>query len=169
MKMIRTALVAFLALAAAVQAQDKVFTIGMSQCNLGEPWRVQMNADIKKAADAQPSLKVIYKDAQNDTLKQRSQIEEFVSAGVVLSTIKGAVLIPAQAVQRGPDGDFVYRVRADKAEAVTVKVGVPVDDYVVLDSGLTAGDEVVVEGQIRLYPGAPVAPRTPGKPAGAAQ
>jgi ribose transport system substrate-binding protein len=31
-------------------AQDK-YTIGMSQCNLGEPWRVQMNADVKAAAD----------------------------------------------------------------------------------------------------------------------
>ena len=35
------------------------WTIGMSQCNLGEPWRVQMNADIKKAAEAHPELKVI--------------------------------------------------------------------------------------------------------------
>ncbi|MES9994908.1 efflux RND transporter periplasmic adaptor subunit [Desulfovibrio aminophilus] len=91
---------------------------------------------------------------------------QFVSAGVILSTIKGAVLVPAQAVQRGPDGDFVYRVSEGKAEPVLVKVGIPVDDYVVLDSGLKVGDEVVVEGQIRLYPGAPVAPQTPGKPAG---
>ena len=42
------------------------WTIGMSQCNLGEPWRVQMNADIKDAADQHPELKVIFKDAQND-------------------------------------------------------------------------------------------------------
>ncbi|MCM0755155.1 efflux RND transporter periplasmic adaptor subunit [Desulfovibrio aminophilus] len=92
---------------------------------------------------------------------------QFVSAGVVLSTIKGAVLVPAQAVQRGPDGDFVYRVSEGKAEPVAVKVGIPVDDHVVLDSGLKVGDEVVVEGQIRLYPGAPVVQPTPGKPAGA--
>ena len=32
------------------------YTIGMSQCNLGEPWRVQMNADVKAAAQASPSL-----------------------------------------------------------------------------------------------------------------
>lgn len=56
------------------------FTIGMSQCNLGEPWRVQMNADIKAAAEKHPELKVIFKDAQNDTLKQRAHVEEFVSA-----------------------------------------------------------------------------------------
>lgn len=60
----------------------KTWTIGMSQCNLGEPWRVQMNADIKAAADKHPELKVVFKDAQNDTLRQRSHIEEFVSAGV---------------------------------------------------------------------------------------
>ena len=93
---------------------------------------------------------------------------QFVGAGVVLYTIKGAVLVPAQAVQRGPDGDFVYRVNQGKAETVLVKVGIPVDDYVVLDSGLKAGDEVVVEGQMRLYPGAPVAQPSPVKAAGAA-
>ena len=56
--------------------------IGMSQCNLGEPWRVQMNLDIKNTAEKYPELKVIFKDAQNDSLKQRSQIEEFINAGV---------------------------------------------------------------------------------------
>jgi ribose transport system substrate-binding protein len=58
------------------------FVIGMSQCNLGEPWRVQMNADLQAAAARHPELKVVFKDAQNDTLKQRSQVEEFVSAKV---------------------------------------------------------------------------------------
>jgi ribose transport system substrate-binding protein len=52
----------------------------MSQCNLGEPWRVQMNEDIRTAAAQHPELNVIFKDAQNDTLKQRSHIEELVSA-----------------------------------------------------------------------------------------
>jgi ribose transport system substrate-binding protein len=63
------------------------YTIGMSQCNLGEPWRVEMNAQIKAAADKHPNLQVIFKDAQNDTLKQRSHVEEFVSAGVDLIII----------------------------------------------------------------------------------
>lgn len=68
-------------------AATKQFTIGMSQCNLGEPWRVQMNADIAAAAAKHPELKVIFKDAQNDTLSQRSQVEEFVSAKVDLLII----------------------------------------------------------------------------------
>jgi len=64
-----------------------IYTIGMSQCNLGEPWRVEMNAQIKAAADKHPNLRVIFKDAQNDTLKQRAHVEEFVSAGVDLLII----------------------------------------------------------------------------------
>lgn len=66
---------------------QKQFVIGMSQCNLGEPWRVQMNADIATAAAKHPELKVIFKDAQNDTLQQRAQVEEFVNAGVNLIII----------------------------------------------------------------------------------
>ena len=63
---------------------EATFTIGMSQCNLGEPWRVQMNEDIRVAGEAEPSITMVFKDAQNDTLKQRSHIEELVSAGVDL-------------------------------------------------------------------------------------
>jgi ribose transport system substrate-binding protein len=63
------------------------YTIGMSQCNLGEPWRVQMNADVEAAADRHPEIEMIFKDAQNDALRQRSHVEEFVSAGVSLIII----------------------------------------------------------------------------------
>jgi len=70
-----------------VKADDGVFTIGMSQCNLGEPWRVQMNADVKNEADKYDNIKVIFKDAQNDTLKQRAHVEEFVSAEIDLLII----------------------------------------------------------------------------------
>lgn len=63
------------------------YTIGMSQCNLGEPWRVEMNAQLKAAADKHPELTLVFKDAQNDTLKQRAHVEEFVSAAVDLIII----------------------------------------------------------------------------------
>ena len=53
------------------QGDQPNWTIGMSQCNLGEPWRVQMNADVKAAADSIDEVEVVFKDAQNDTLKQR--------------------------------------------------------------------------------------------------
>jgi ribose transport system substrate-binding protein len=90
---------------AAEQSKAK-WTIGMSQCNLGEPWRVQMNADVKNAADTHPEIKVIYKDAQNDTLRQQAQVEEFISAGVnliIISPKEAAPLTPvvAAAYQKG--------------------------------------------------------------------
>lgn len=86
--------------------EPRRYTIGMSQCNLGEPWRVQMNADIKKAAARHPNLSVVYKDAQNDTLKQRAHVEEFVSAGVDLIIISPKEAAPltkpvAKAIEAG--------------------------------------------------------------------
>lgn len=69
------------------ETKERAYTIGMSQCNLGEPWRVQMNEDIKNAAAKHSNLKVVFKDAQNDTLKQRAHVEEFVSSKVDLIII----------------------------------------------------------------------------------
>lgn len=59
----------------------------MSQCNLGEPWRVQMNEDLNKAATAHPELRIVWKDAQNDSLVQRAQVEELVAQGIRLLII----------------------------------------------------------------------------------
>jgi ribose transport system substrate-binding protein len=94
---------------AETESPDKVqpkFMIGMSQCNLGEPWRVQMNLDIKNEAEKHPQIRVTYKDAQNDSLKQRSQIEEYVNAGVdliIVSPKEAAPLTPpvAAAFEKG--------------------------------------------------------------------
>jgi ribose transport system substrate-binding protein len=65
----------------------KQYVIGMSQCNRGEPWRVQMDADIKDAAATHPELKVIFKDAQNNTPTQQAQVREFIAQGVDLIII----------------------------------------------------------------------------------
>ncbi|HYG21781.1 MAG TPA: substrate-binding domain-containing protein [Verrucomicrobiae bacterium] len=86
--------------------ENRVYTIGMSQCNLGEPWRVQMNEDIKNAAAKHSNLKVVFKDAQNDTLKQRAHVEEFVSSKVDLLIISPKEAQPltepvAKAIQAG--------------------------------------------------------------------
>lgn len=87
------------------KAGDK-FVIGMSQCNLGEPWRVQMDQDVRSAAQNYPEIKVIFKDAQNDSLKQASQIREFINQGVdalIVSPKEAVPLTPpvAEAFQKG--------------------------------------------------------------------
>ena len=101
-------------------AAKKEYVIGMSQCNLGEPWRVQMNADIEKAAAEHANLKMVFKDAQNDTLKQRAHVEEFVSAHVDLIIISPKEAAPltepvAKAVAAGiPVIVLDRRVAGDK-------------------------------------------------------
>ena len=65
----------------------KHFVIGMSQCNLGEPWRVQMNADIKAAAEKHPEITMKWSDASNKTETQQAQVREFISQGVDLIII----------------------------------------------------------------------------------
>ena len=83
--------------AAAAPKHGAKWIVGMSQCNLGEPWRVQMNADLRKAAEAHPEIEMVFKDAQNDTLRQRAQIEEFINADVdllIVSPKEAAPLTP---------------------------------------------------------------------------
>jgi ribose transport system substrate-binding protein len=89
--------------AAALKHGDK-WIIGVSQCNLGEPWRVQMNEDIRKAAEGHPEIQLVFKDAQNDTLRQRDQIEEFVDAEVDL-----LIVSPKEAAPLTPPVSAAYR------------------------------------------------------------
>ncbi len=67
----------------AAEKKDK-YVIGMSQCNLGEPWRVAMNDQIAMAAEKYPEFEVIYADAAQDNSKQIADIENFVQMGVDL-------------------------------------------------------------------------------------
>ena len=67
----------------AAEKKDK-YVIGMSQCNLGEPWRVAMNDQIAMAAEKHPEFEVIFADAAQDNSKQIADIETFVQMGVDL-------------------------------------------------------------------------------------
>lgn len=87
MKLSGFLIVVSIAVCCTASARQPKWMIGMSQCNLGEPWRVQMNADIKKAAEERPDIKVVFKDAQNDNLRQNAHVEEFIRAGVSLIII----------------------------------------------------------------------------------
>ncbi|MBI4580105.1 MAG: substrate-binding domain-containing protein [Planctomycetes bacterium] len=70
------------------------WTIGMSQCNLGEPWRVRMNQEVEAAAAKYPQLKVVYKDAQNDSQTQRNQVEEFLTQKIDLLIVSPKETVP---------------------------------------------------------------------------
>jgi membrane fusion protein, multidrug efflux system len=73
-----------------------------------------------------------------------------------LAEIKNATVVPREAVNTGPDGTFVYRVTDDTAQQVPVRVLFDDGDNAAIDAKLNAGDRVIVDGQIRVVPGAKV-------------
>ena len=103
---------------------------------------------------------------------------QLVNVVAALAEIKNATVIPREAVNTGPDGTFVYRVTDDTAQQVPVRVLFDDGDNAAIDANLIAGDRVIVDGQIRVVPGAKVqvngtraqnngqgaGPRTSGQP-----
>ena len=81
---------------------------------------------------------------------------QFVDVALTL-TSEQAVLVPTQAVQAGQQGSFVYVVKPDSTvESRPVKVGRRLPRELVIEQGVTAGERVVTDGQLRLVPGARV-------------
>jgi len=79
---------------------------------------------------------------------------QFVNVRLVLSTDKGAVLIPNQATQISQKGTFVYVVKSDDtAELRPVKLGQRQGDQVVVSEGVAANERVVLAGQMLVRPG----------------
>ena len=91
---------------------------------------------------------------------------QFVDVVLTLSTSQDAVVIPAEAVQAGQNGQMVYVVGKDQTVAPrTVTVGRNIENKVVIDQGIAQGETVVTDGQMMLFPGAHVtvaaAPKAP--------
>lgn len=94
---------------------------------------------------------------------------EFVNVHIETEVLPHALLIPAAALQHGPSGDFVFVVNKDKTASVQpVSVDMIQGNYVVLRSGLQAGETVVTEGQDKLRAGSHLIPQAPSAPTPAA-
>jgi membrane fusion protein, multidrug efflux system len=86
---------------------------------------------------------------------------QFVDVALTLS-MENAVVVPAQAVQAGQQGPFVFVVKPDlTVEARAVKLGRRLTGDLVIEQGLTGGEQVVTDGQLRLVPGARVEIKPP--------
>jgi multidrug efflux system membrane fusion protein len=82
---------------------------------------------------------------------------QFVNARLLSDTLHGAVLVPAAAIERGPQSSHVYVVKPDSTvELRTVVVQATEGDVVALKEGLAGGEVVVVDGLDKLQPGATV-------------
>jgi membrane fusion protein, multidrug efflux system len=96
---------------------------------------------------------------------------QFVDVALTLAQQPNAIVVPSQAVQNGQQGPFVFVVKPDMTvDARSVVLNRSSDGQAVIDKGLSAGEQVVTDGQLRLVPGAKVqakeasAPKAPAQP-----
>ena len=79
---------------------------------------------------------------------------QYVNARLLAGILSQVLVVPSTAIQRGPDGAFVYVVRADSTVEVRPLVtGSETEKMTVIESGLNEGEQVVTSGQYRLQPG----------------
>jgi len=88
---------------------------------------------------------------------QRLWPGQFVNVSVLVRMDPDALVVPPTAVQVGQQGSYVFVVKSDnKAETRVVTVDRTVAGQAVISKGLTAGETVVIDGQLRLTEGTPV-------------
>ncbi|MBM3564585.1 MAG: efflux RND transporter periplasmic adaptor subunit [Alphaproteobacteria bacterium] len=92
---------------------------------------------------------------------------QFVTVRVTMNTLKGAVVVPSQAIQNSQKGQYVYVVKAatlkdgrGEVEQRYIKPGPAFESKTVVAEGVAAGETVIVEGQMRLQPGGRVVLRS---------
>ncbi|HWA44967.1 MAG TPA: efflux RND transporter periplasmic adaptor subunit [Hypericibacter adhaerens] len=117
--------------------------------------------------------KVVFVDNQVDmstgTIRLKAEIPnederllpgQFLRVTLALRELNDVVAVPDAAVQIGQQGTYVYVIGADdKAELRTIHRGPSFDGYTAVGDGITAGERVVIDGHMNLYPGALVAPK----------
>jgi membrane fusion protein, multidrug efflux system len=111
-------------------------------------------------------------DTQTGTIKLKATFSnkdrrlwpgEFVDVTLNLSTRKNAILVPTKAIQTGQQGEYVYVVNPQNiAESRALKTVGTYQNYTVVAEGLNAGEQVVVNGQLRVAPNAKVAVQNAG-------
>lgn len=101
-----------------------------------------------------------------DNQEQALWPNQFVNCRLLLETRKNSTVVPSAAIQRGPQGAYVFTVKQDKtAEMRQVTVALMDGNFAGISSGLTPGELVVTDGQDKLQPGIHVEPRTGAPPA----
>ena len=91
---------------------------------------------------------------------------QFVNVVLTLAASPNTVVVPAQAVSSGQNGNFVFVVKDDNTvESRPIVTGKTIHGDTVVEKGLRPGETVVTDGQVRLAPGSPVtvkqAPESP--------
>jgi multidrug efflux system membrane fusion protein len=137
----------------------------MPQLNAGgtPPVTVYDRANLHELAVGQVSAVDNQIDTTTGTVKVRAQFDntdnklfpnQFVNARLLITTLKNVVTVPTSAIQRGSPGAYVYVINADNTVSVRQIVTSVVDgDLTAVNSGLSAGERVVIDGTDRLRDG----------------
>jgi membrane fusion protein, multidrug efflux system len=82
---------------------------------------------------------------------------EFVNARLLLEVRRDVIAVPSAALQRGPQGLFIWVVTPDSTAVMRrIEIGPTTDNSIIISAGLNEGDRVVTDGQYKLQPNAPV-------------
>jgi multidrug efflux system membrane fusion protein len=102
-----------------------------------------------------PTTGTIRMKAKLDNKDERLAAGQFLNVSLEYDQLKGVTVVPAEAVQQGPEGPYVYVARNDQTvEMRKVDVVANQRGLALLGNGLKAEETVVVDGQLRLSPGA---------------
>ena len=89
----------------------------------------------------------------------------FVSVWLITSVQQNGLIVPLDAIQQGPQGQFVFVAGQDRKVAMRpVSVRETLNGEALIEKGLSAGETVVVRGQYRLSPGTLVSLADPNNP-----
>jgi multidrug efflux system membrane fusion protein len=80
---------------------------------------------------------------------------QFITVVMTLRTLDHATVVPSEAIQSGQNGQFAFVVKPNQTvETRLVTVGQTIDNQIVVQTGISPGETVVTDGQLRLFPGA---------------
>lgn len=148
-------------------SQDYLPTVAAAMRS-GQPLKVEAFDRTGDAAIARGQLLTIDNqvDAATGTIRLRAMFAnenealwpgEFVNIRLIIGVSKDAVTVPDRAVQSGPNGSYLFVVKADMtADMRIVEVGQLDHGVAVIRKGLSVGERVVVDGQYGLEQGSPV-------------
>jgi multidrug efflux system membrane fusion protein len=125
--------------------QDNTLKLGEGQLGLVNNEILQTTGSIQ--------LKANFSNKQNHLWPG-----ELINARLLLNTRHNGLTVPAAAVQQGPNGAYTYVINPDSTVSIhQIKVAQISDGQALIDSGLNANEQVVVDGQYKLQPGVHVA------------
>jgi membrane fusion protein, multidrug efflux system len=132
------------------------------------PVRVTPSGDQSRSAGGHVSLIDNAVDAATGTIRLKAMFNnrdgmlwpgQFVNVILTMGSVNNATVVPSEAAQNGQQGQFIYVVKPDQTvEPRVIVAGRSFEKKIIIEKGITPGDTVVTDGQLRLFPGARIRP-----------